>query len=224
MYFILNDHSKYVRISQKISRQICKERVVLATMPKTKQFDREEVLTKAMEVFWRQGYEATSVHDLMGATGLKPGSIYDTFGDKHGLFMAAIQHYRQTVISRSLTILQAPGSVRKALENYFNLILERFARADHKFGCLMSNTTTELIVRDQKIAEVVSDHLQTIEQTFREALERGVRQGEFSPNRDLTALARFLTTCVVGLSVVSKTPQAASYFPASIEVILSTLN
>lgn len=193
-------------------------------MPKSKQFDREEVLTKAMEVFWRQGYEATSVQDLIAATGLKPGSIYDTFEDKHGLFMAAIQHYRQTVINRSLVILQAPGSARKAIENYFALILERFARAGHQFGCLMSNTTTELIVRDKKIAEAVNDHLQTIEKTFLEVLERGVRQGEFSPDRDLTALARFLTTCVVGLSVISKTPQASSYFPASIEVILSTLN
>jgi TetR/AcrR family transcriptional repressor of nem operon len=192
-------------------------------MPKTKQFDREEILTKAMEVFWRQGYEATSVQDLILATGLKPGSIYDTFGDKHGLFMAVIQHYRQTVISRTLDLLLAPGSAREAIQNYFVVMLERFARADHQFGCLMSNSTTELIVRDQGLAGVVSEHLQTIEETFQKVLERGVQQGEFSPDQDLTTLARFLTTCVVGLSVVSKTPQAASYFPASIEVILATL-
>ena len=193
-------------------------------MPKTKQFDREEILTKAMEVFWRQGYEATSVQDLILATGLKPGSIYDTFGDKHGLFMESIQHYRQTVISRSLAVLLTPGLAREAIQSYFALILERFARAGHQFGCFMSNSTTELIVRDKRLAEAVSDHLQTIEGAFQQVLERGVQQGEFSPNQDLTALARFLTTCVVGLSVVSKTSQASAYLPASIEVILSTLN
>jgi TetR/AcrR family transcriptional repressor of nem operon len=192
-------------------------------MPRTKQFDRQQVLTKAMELFWQQGYEATSVQDLIVATNLKPGSIYDTFGDKHGLFLAAIDHYRQSVIKPSLAILLAPGSARKAIENYFRVILEKFAQPDHRFGCLMSNSTTELIGRDKMLAELVSDHLQTIEQSFQQVLERGVQQGELSSDQDLTSLARFLTTCVVGLSVVSKTSQATSYFPANLEVILSTL-
>ncbi|MDH3970432.1 MAG: TetR/AcrR family transcriptional regulator, partial [Rhodospirillales bacterium] len=69
-------------------------------MARPKSFDREEVLERAMAVFWRKGYAATSVRDLVEATGLNPGSLYDTFDDKHGLFLESVTLYRRTVVAR----------------------------------------------------------------------------------------------------------------------------
>lgn len=193
-------------------------------MPKTKQFNRAEVLNQTMLVFWQKGYEATSVQDIMRATGLKPGSLYDTFGGKHGLFMEAIAHYRQTIIEPSLRVLQTPGSVKAAIRNYFELLQHKFGQADRQLGCLMSNTTAELAQQDKLVAEVVSQHLQEIETGFRQALERGIAQGEFRASLNPLDLARFFTTSVAGLSIISKTAQSGAYLPPSIEILLELLN
>ena len=71
------------------------------------EFNKEETLTKAMQVFWRKGYKATSMKDLIEEMGIQPGSIYNTFGDKHSLFIESIKHYGEVVTSNTIKILNA---------------------------------------------------------------------------------------------------------------------
>jgi len=94
-----------------------------------REFEREEVVEKALGVFWRQGYQATSVQDLVEATGLNRGSLYDTFGDKHGLFLEVVEHYRSHVTARRLAKLEEPGPARAKIETFFKAspFVQRFA-------------------------------------------------------------------------------------------------
>src|SRR5271170_4685314 len=88
-------------------------------MAGVKQFDSEEVLERAMVVFWRNGYQATSIQDLVEATGVNRGSLYATFGDKRGLFLAVLDHYAEHIASpmmAELTIRSDAGRLKQCLK------------------------------------------------------------------------------------------------------------
>src|SRR5262249_21353703 len=122
-------------------------------MARIKAFDPEAVLDRAMLLFWRQGYEATSVQDLVDALGIGRGSLYATFGDKHALFLAALDRYSEMVFAALLPPLQADGSSRDALQQMFSRVLDLATAPSHPPGCLMTNTLAELGLRDTEVAE-----------------------------------------------------------------------
>jgi TetR/AcrR family transcriptional repressor of nem operon len=99
-------------------------------MAGVKQFDRSQVLDRAMALFWTRGYEATSIHDLVEATGVNRGSIYGTFGDKKGLFLAVLDHYLETVAKSLMAELSDPDP-RRAVERMFDSLIRR--TSDPKF-------------------------------------------------------------------------------------------
>ena len=79
-------------------------------MARPKEFERDVVLDRAMQVFWSSGYEATSIQHLVDRMGIQRGSLYATFGDKRALFFAAIDHYDRVVTAKLLAVLEEPGS------------------------------------------------------------------------------------------------------------------
>src|SRR5215467_9445236 len=95
-------------------------------MAGVKQFDRGQVLDRAMALFWSRGYEATSIRDLVKATGINRGSIYGTFGDKKGLFLAVLDHYGEKVGQPLMAELSDPHP-RRAIERMFDSIIRRTA-------------------------------------------------------------------------------------------------
>ena len=119
-----------------------------------KEFDEADVLQQAMEVFWAHGYEATSVQDLLDAMGINRASMYDTFGDKHALFMAAFEHYGRTVTRGVEEVLDGPGSplanIRKVLTRMAGDVVGGRSR-----GCLACNTAVELAPHDSEVAGAV---------------------------------------------------------------------
>src|SRR5207237_6339181 len=88
-------------------------------MARQKEFDRDEVLHKAMEVFWARGYEGSSIQDLVKHMGINRQSIYDTFGDKHTLFLEALDLYRDIQSRKVFEVLERPGSMKKNLRRLF---------------------------------------------------------------------------------------------------------
>ena len=94
-------------------------------MARTKEFDRDDVVNKAINVFWSKGFEATSIQDLVDAMGINRGSIYDTFGDKAGLFEVAIYHYQIDAPSQRLLINADTGNPREEIEGFFNALRNR---------------------------------------------------------------------------------------------------
>ncbi len=147
-----------------------------------KQFEKEEALEKAMQVFWTKGYEAASVQDLLDGMGINRGSMYATFGDKHALFLKAVDHYRCQARSRMVETTSAPGCR----------------------GCLMTNTAVEMARHDGEVAAVLRNFLGDAEKAFHGALKRAVKAGELVPSTDTKALARFFSNTLNGMVVMGK--------------------
>ncbi len=187
-----------------------------------KEFDEQEALERAMEVFWTYGYEATSVQDLLDAMGIHRGSMYDTFGDKHALFTAAINHYGRTITQSVEDTLDGPGS---PLGNIRKLLGRMAApAADGKCrGCLATNTVIELAPHDQEVAEAVKALLGRVEKAFHRTLERAVESGELSPDANTRALARFLSCTLQGLVVMGKAAASRSTIKDILNVTLSAV-
>jgi len=167
------------------------------------EFDREETLSKAMELFWEKGYKATSIEDLVDRMGIKRGSIYNTFGDKHSLFIAAVEYYAKEVTSRTIKILESPGSPLENIKLFFETIVN--TPSDKKTrGCLISNTVVELAPHDEKVADTVRIILERIQNAFLHCLDKAVELGELPQDTDTKVLSHFLATSTHGLIVTGK--------------------
>lgn len=172
-------------------------------MARTKEFDADVVLRAAMDLFWRRGYEATSMQDLVDHLGIGRGSIYATFGSKHELYLLALDRYAQESGDHALEILSRPGPALPAVRE----LVEGFvagALTDRK-GCLVTNTAVEC-AHDAPVARRVRSNWDGLETVVAGALVRARNQGELSEGKDPRALARFLVTVVQGLQVLAKVP------------------
>src|SRR6266852_2659468 len=117
-----------------------------------KEFERDVVLDRAMQVFWSRGYEATSIQHLVGRMGIQRGSLYDTFGDKRRLFFAAVDRYDQVVTAKLLAALEEPASGKDAIRKFFRLKLKLSVEPGRPRGCLVTNSAAELASRDRSPA------------------------------------------------------------------------
>jgi TetR/AcrR family transcriptional repressor of nem operon len=192
-------------------------------MARPKEFDRDIVLDRAMQVFWSRGYEATSIQHLVARMGIQRGSLYDTFGDKRRLFYAAIDRYDQRVTARLLAMLDGPGSGRDAIRGFFRLKVDLSVEPGRPRGCLVTNSTAELASRDRGTAARVGAVLAKIEAAFHRAVIRAQQAGEIDPARDPRALARFLTSSAQGLSVMAKTSPDRAVLEDIVTVTLAAL-
>jgi TetR/AcrR family transcriptional repressor of nem operon len=173
-------------------------------VPRPRVFDEEQIIDRAMELFWTRGYEATSVADLTEELGVHPGSLYRTFGDKHALFLRALTRYRDSQARTLAPALLAGGPVlpriRAALVGFIQLAAEQ----DKPRGCLAANTVGELLPGDMEVASGVADVLSDVEDGFLQGLRLAARQGEIPGTLDLPGWAATLTMLVQGLQVVAK--------------------
>ncbi|MGC0415737.1 TetR/AcrR family transcriptional regulator [Embleya sp. AB8] len=175
-------------------------------MARTKEFDPDAALQAALELFWERGYEATSMADLVARLGIARASIYATFGNKHDLYLAALDRYREDRNPELFEELSQPGPVLPAVRG----LVERFARqatdeSTRLLGCFLTNTATELAAHDPGAARIVEHGWSQLETNLTLALTRARAQGELGPDRDPQALARFLLVFLQGVRVVGKT-------------------
>ncbi|WP_199444199.1 TetR/AcrR family transcriptional regulator [Umezawaea beigongshangensis] len=174
-------------------------------MSRTKEFDVDTALRAAVDLFWRQGYEATSVSDLVQHLGIAKASLYATFGAKHDLYVRALDHYVRTTDARVVDELSRPGSPLDAVRD---LVLRhtRDVIADQDVrGCLVVNAAVEL-PGDESVAKRVGRSWDTLEVALTLALTRARAQGELPADRDPRALARTLLAVLQGLRVLGKGP------------------
>ncbi|MFF7758219.1 TetR/AcrR family transcriptional regulator [Streptomyces griseorubiginosus] len=174
-------------------------------MARTKEFDPEAALQSALELFWQRGYEATSMADLVEHLGIGRASIYATFGNKHELYLKALDRYNETRDSGLLCELSQPGPALSAVRT----VVRRFAaeassKGPRLKGCFVTNTANELGPHDTAAARRVETSWDHIETLLRSALTRARAQGELPADRDPRALARMLLVLMQGLRVVGK--------------------
>lgn len=173
-------------------------------MGRPQEFDRDEVLDQAMMVFWRQGFEGTSVQDLVDATGLNRGSLYNTFGDKGGLFMAVMEHYSETSVARILFQSDGASPPRETIEGFFAALIDSVASDEEHKGCLVVNAAAELASQDAQIARWIRTIYDQAEEKLTALVARGQEMGEFTTEREARAVARFLIGCAKGMLVIAK--------------------
>ncbi|MES9519459.1 TetR/AcrR family transcriptional regulator [Streptomyces capoamus] len=174
-------------------------------MARTKEFDPDAALQSALELFWRRGYEATSMADLVEHLGIGKASLYATFGSKHELYLRALDRYGQGQDPRLTRELSAPGPVLPAVRALVRrFAAEAAADATREQGCLVTNTAVELAPHDRAAARRVERSWDTLETLLHSALVRARAQGELAGDRDPLALARLLLVLLQGLRVVGK--------------------
>jgi TetR/AcrR family transcriptional repressor of nem operon len=192
-------------------------------MARTKAFDEEQVLDKALNLFWCHGYNNTSMQDLVDGLGINRSSIYDTYGDKHQLFVAALERYRQKMAGALLELIRNSSSVKTTLNKIFELTLqETFSDKDRK-GCFMVNTTVEVAPHDPGIAGLINANNQVIEDAFYEAIRQAQNSGEIRTHHAPRALARFFFNTSTGLRVAAKANPDQQVFQDVIRIALSVL-
>ena len=193
-------------------------------MARQKEFDCDEVLHKAMEVFWARGYEGTSIQDLVKHMGINRQSIYDTFGDKHTLFLQALDRYREIHSQKVFEQLDRPGSVKKNLRLLFQGVVDRALSEEGQRGCFVGNAMSELAGRCKETATRTCNSVASAEKMFQQALQRGKEQGELPTLRDTRAVARFLYSSIQGLLLMAKATRDRKLLNDVVKVTLSVLD
>lgn len=175
-------------------------------MARPKAFDPEIALESALQLFWTQGYEQTSIQDLVEVMGINRGSLYDTFGDKHQLYRMAIDRYLDRYTLRTMRAAMATGaySPMEQIHLLFDRLVEEGAGVNRNRGCFLTNTITELGNRDAEITEQVAEGVKRVEEILLDLVRKGQEQGEITSTRDARALARFLTGSIQGIRVLSR--------------------
>ncbi len=177
-----------------------------------------------MRQFWRQGYTATSLQDLLSAMQISKSSFYQTFDCKHTLFQRCIKHYRSTLENDMLTHLQQNSSARQFIETTFRAIGDNKQQTDNQFGCLLMNAASEFAQSDPVIAELVQKGIQKMRAVFLLALKRAQTEGDIPSDKNPDALASYLVSSMGGLRNMAKAGENQKTLKEITKIILSTLD
>lgn len=172
-------------------------------MGRTREFDDDAVLDRASELFWRRGYDVVSIQELEASTGLGRGSLYNAYGDKEGLFIAALGRYLArygSVPFRHLAERDVGSGIRRMLE----AIVERMAHPGNPRGCLLTNTSLAFGTGSRRIDEQVRAQVLAMERALEEAIGRARDEGQIPAGADAKALARFYCAVAQSLGVMHK--------------------
>ena len=190
-------------------------------MARNKEFDEKEALRRAMELFWRQGYEKTSMQDLVNYMGVHRRSIYDTFGDKRTLFIRALSHYVEVMDVRFKSNITPELTVKQAIRKIFEMVI--YPTDKQPKGCLTVNTAVELSLLDQEVAEKITETFIKIETLLFDLLKHGQEQGEIPEHYDIKGLSKFIHNSLVGIRVLAKTTNDKKELETIIDMNLSAL-
>jgi TetR/AcrR family transcriptional regulator, copper-responsive repressor len=173
-------------------------------------FDRDQALEHAMQIFWRQGYEATSLSDLTTAMGINPPSLYAAFGDKERLFLEAIERY-QNGLGNSASIIAKAPTARDAVKQLLEASAQELTRTDqHPPGCMVVTSTINVSNGSVHLQTALSRQRQASEIRIKNKIKRDIKNGKLSPNTNAAALAKFYMLVVQGMTIQARdgaTPQ-----------------
>lgn len=172
-------------------------------MGRPKLFNESQVLSAAMEEFWKKGFTATSAADLTRVTQLKPGSIYHQYGDKKGLFVQTLSFYVENVVDQRVREMLNHEKPLAGIEHFFSSAYEG-VKASCLIGCLMTNTTLDQCVEDPDIKLMMKRGMATMEKAFEARLSDAIEHSDLPIHVDTKATAAYLVACFQGLMVVSR--------------------
>ena len=192
-------------------------------MARPREFDPEKTIGTAVELFWKQGYKATSVQDLVDATGVRRGSLYAAFGSKAGLFSAAMDRYMAE--HSAVRVLENEDKpIRAVLEDLLAHLVDAAVADGDRCGCFVTNTAVELSPHDRAVARKIAGNLGELEKVLTRRLGAAQRRGEIRTDKDPRTLARFLVGVMQGIRVMSKVSPDRAHLEDITEMALAGLD
>ena len=193
-------------------------------MGRPRAFDTETAVARALDTFWSRGYEATSIADLCDAMGLSRSSLYEAFGSKHGLFLAALEQYESSVTQRIDACLRRPQAVHANLRDFLMMFVDGAVEGPGRRGCFLGNCTGELAAAEPELAARFGRGFDAIEETIHGALLRGQAAGEIAAGTDTRGLARFMVSTIQGLRLVAKANPDRERLTDIVDVAMRTVH
>jgi TetR/AcrR family transcriptional repressor of nem operon len=193
-------------------------------MARTREFDTEAAVERAMRVFWCKGYEATSISDLVEATGVQRGSLYAAFGSKQGLYHAALDRYREQLGAPLLAALSSGQDIRQVLRAVLTGLVDEAVNDPQRRGCLMVNAATERLSVDRGVGVRVRDTITAMEEALTDAIGEAQRLGQVRTDASASALAGFIVLAVQGVRVMGVIDPDRRRLTDSVEVALGCLS
>ena len=183
-------------------------------------FDIDAAVGRAMDVFWSRGYHATALPDLLRATKLSRGSLYAAFGDKHSLFLRALDRYIADAVTRMDSELASPREPVEGLRAFLAGYVDRTSGTNGRRGCLLVATAMELAGQDADVGRRIAGFFKAMEARVADALSRAKTLGRLADGVEPASAARILVCFVEGLRVVGKTAPARITSQATADALL----
>jgi TetR/AcrR family transcriptional repressor of nem operon len=173
-------------------------------MARPREFNETAALEAAIACFWNHGYEATSVRDLAENMGLSPPSLYNAYGDKHALFVQALEHYLNRSMRERIERLENTLPPKAAICEFIGEIIDHSATDRERRGCFLVNSALEVAPHDKKLGGLIADRIAELEAFFTRSIRKAQAEKTVSRKRAAKDLARLLLGVVLGIRVLAR--------------------
>jgi len=192
-------------------------------MARPREFDIDQALDAATETFWRQGYEGTSLVDLMDAMGLKKGSVYKAFGSKHELFIQVLKRYLDNLFEGTRNAVAGASTPAESIRRFVEYVRTTGYDEDMHKGCLAVNSVVELAPHDAEVLGILKSHIAKVTGALTQIIQAGQADGSFRHDVPAQELAVFLTVVAAGFVSTSRASLGELERPGLADVVLSAL-
>lgn len=193
-------------------------------MPRSREFDEQTAIDGAMRLFWRQGYQAASLNDLLEATDLSRSSFYEAFGTKRDLLLTALRRYAESSMAGLTEALRQPAASRAEIELTLRRMVAHALSEDGQRGCLVNNCTTEIAPHEPEVLDAVRAIRAQLEDALVRAVSRGQKDGTITSGEKPRALARFLVNTFSGINVAARSRPSKAMLDDIVRVALRVLD
>jgi len=194
-------------------------------MARPREFEESDVIASAMEVFWRKGYQGTSVADLVEATGLQRGSLYGAFGDKHSLYLTALDAYTSDALAAFARLRSAHDDPVDGVRAFIRMLGEDCKNGTgSERSCMVVGACSELAADDLAARQRVQAFLTDMQGAIGAALAAGQERGSFSADRDPVAVGVFIQSSLQGLNVLAQSKPGDAAIDSVVAELLGTLD
>lgn len=193
-------------------------------MARTREFNKEDVLDRAIQIFSIQGYEATSIRDLIEAMGVSSSSLYEVFGDKRGIFLAALERFCEFERARIFQIAREAVTPQRFIEQLFASLEDMIAPDNRTYRSLAFNTMVEFGTHDTQITRLLLDHYFGIADNIAQILTEAQAKGTISTQANPHDLAYTILSTLQGLATIKGLQPNFGYRTAITHMMLKLLD
>ncbi|HTI61722.1 TetR/AcrR family transcriptional regulator [Mucilaginibacter sp.] len=173
-------------------------------MARPRQYDEDAVIDKALSVFWKKGFSDTSSRDLIAATGMSNGSLFNSFGDKTTLYLACLQKYNATYIAALESLLISELPFKEKIQKVFEGTAKKVSATDDYEGCFFFNSSVDSGIHDAAISTLTAAIQLRLEKAFCTAADQARESKQLPIESDSVQIAQYLMMITTGLRAMVK--------------------